>query len=261
MEESVIWRNGDAQREYEMLETLKLASTVKDFQSTIEELQRSRLSLSQERDLKVHTAFALGIAFGFGVLLVGFTSLTALGLYLLSVSIVHILEYSYAWNFHPKDASQDSYLLTNMYIIALGASFVEYFLELYFLPSLKSIRIVTAIGIIVMLGGQIIRTIAMWTAGSNFHHLVRERREKKHTLVRSGIYSVFRHPSYFGWYYWAVGTQVVLVNPICIAGFAYALWKFFDERIEHEEEMLIKFFGDDYRRYKKEVPTRIPFIN
>lgn len=35
-------------------------------------------------------------------------------------------------------------------------------------------------------------------------------------------------------------------------------------RIAHdlsdEEHTLVKFFGDDYRRYRAKVPTRIPFI-
>lgn len=29
---------------------------------------------------------------------------------------------------------------------------------------------------------------AMWTAGSNFHHLVREERDQKHTLTQNGVY-------------------------------------------------------------------------
>jgi hypothetical protein len=29
----------------------------------------------------------------------------------------------------------------------------------------------------------------MWTAGSNFHHLVREERDQKHSLTTNGVYS------------------------------------------------------------------------
>lgn len=29
-----------------------------------------------------------------------------------------------------------------------------------------------------------------------------------HVLVTHGVYSIFRHPSYVGWFYWSIGTQV-----------------------------------------------------
>ena len=31
---------------------------------------------------------------------------------------------------------------------------------------------------------------------------------KEHVLVTNGIYKIFRHPGYFGFYLWALGTQV-----------------------------------------------------
>jgi protein-S-isoprenylcysteine O-methyltransferase Ste14 len=29
-----------------------------------------------------------------------------------------------------------------------------------------------------------------------------------HQLITSGVFSLMRHPSYVGWFYWSVGTQV-----------------------------------------------------
>ena len=29
-----------------------------------------------------------------------------------------------------------------------------------------------------------------------------------HLLITTGIYAHMRHPSYVGWFYWSVGTQV-----------------------------------------------------
>ena len=40
-------------------------------------------------------------------------------------------------------------------------------------------------------------------------------------------HSWFRHPSYAGFYYWALGTQLVLQNPISFVGFSFVLWRFF----------------------------------
>lgn len=40
-----------------------------------------------------------------------------------------------------------------------------------------------------------------------------------------------RHPSYFGWFWWCVGTQCLLCNPLCILAYAVAAWDFFRKRI------------------------------
>jgi len=34
-------------------------------------------------------------------------------------------------------------------------------------------------------------------------------------------YRYVRHPGYLGWLIWAVGTQVLLTNPVCTLLFAY----------------------------------------
>ena len=51
------------------------------------------------------------------------------------------------------------------------------------------------------------------------------------------------------------------VNPLCIIAFTYILFKFFKNRIEVEEKYLIKFFGMEYIKYKREVGILMPFIN
>src|SRR3954467_5047666 len=70
--------------------------------------------------------------------------------------------------------------------------------------------------------------------------------------------SLFRHPSYAGFFYWAVGTQILLTNPIVACAFAYVLYTFFKERIEFEEAMLVSFFGERYVRYRMKVGVWIP---
>lgn len=55
--------------------------------------------------------------------------------------------------------------------------------------------------------------------------------------------------------------QVMLCNPVCIAGYTMASWRFFRERIEEEELSLIHFFAEDYLEYKKKVGTGLPFIS
>jgi protein-S-isoprenylcysteine O-methyltransferase len=46
--------------------------------------------------------------------------------------------------------------------------------------------------------------------------------------------SWFRHPSYAGFYYWALGTQFVLQNVVTTVLFSYLLWRFFYNRTRGE---------------------------
>lgn len=48
----------------------------------------------------------------------------------------------------------------------------------------------------------------MITAGTSFTHLISYDKRRDHRLVTRGVYSLFRHPSYVGWFWWSVGTQV-----------------------------------------------------
>lgn len=122
----------------------------------------------------------------------------------------------------------------------------------------------------------------MLTAKKSFHHIVsaadvREasmshsqlsypfkvqfEQQADHKLVTSGIYKLFRHPSYVGWFYWSLGTQVILANPVCFIFYIIASWLFFKERIYMEEIALLNFFGDEYLKYQTTTPTGLPFIN
>ena len=91
--------------------------------------------------------------------------------------------------------------------------------------------------------GQLARSLAMWHAKSNFTHKIAYYKRQDHVLITTGIFAYIRHPSYFGFFWWAVGTQLLLCNPICILGFLFVLHRFFKDRIEEEELLLIRFFG------------------
>ncbi len=98
----------------------------------------------------------------------------------------------------------------------------------------------------------------MIQAGESFNHIVQHRHNEEHVLVKTGMYSVLRHPSYFGFFWWALGTQLVLGNVLCFFAYFVVLWRFFSVRIRHEEASLVKHFGDQYVHYRKAVGTKIP---
>ena len=116
------------------------------------------------------------------------------------------------------------------------------------------------LGLVFVVAGQFIRSLAMWQCGENFNHLIMEKHIENHRLVKNGVYYYLRHPSYFGWFYWSIGTQIILHNPICSLAYFYASWKFFKERIMYEEKTLDQFYKEEYQIYRRRTIIGIPFI-
>ncbi|KAL4622524.1 protein-S-isoprenylcysteine O-methyltransferase-like [Arapaima gigas] len=208
-------------------------------------------------------AFFLGFTFGCG-LLISFsqTAWTHFGWYMCSLSFFHYSEYLVTAIINPHSLTLDSFLLNHSveYTVAAVSSWVEFTLEMFFLPEMKQCSCLSLAGLFMVLCGECLRKSAMLTAGSNFNHIVQNEKAQSHVLVTAGVYSCFRHPSYVGWFYWSIGTQVLLCNPVCLLGYTVASWRFFRERVEEEEISLILFFGEDYLDYKRRVPTGLPFI-
>ena len=109
--------------------------------------------------------------------------------------------------YSPDKLSLDSFLLNHSveYQIAAIASWTEFALELWLLPQMKSIFIFSFFGLLMMIGGEALRKLAMITAESNFTHIIQTRKDKNHVLVTYGIYSICRHPGYAGWFWWSIG--------------------------------------------------------
>lgn len=94
-----------------------------------------------------------------------------------------------------------------------SSAFYSSFLSLFFsAPGMKQLWWITYVGIVTCLVGELLRKLAMLTAGTNFNHIIQNHREKGHVLVTHGVYALCRHPSYVGWFMWSIGTQVCLLS-------------------------------------------------
>jgi protein-S-isoprenylcysteine O-methyltransferase len=163
----------------------------------------------------------------------------------------------------PRDLRYESYIInhSSAYTIAATASWVEFWIEYLFFPSLKGWHTAFLVGTAVMVVGQFFRSAAMWTARSNFAHRIEEQSRQGHVLVTHGVYRLLRHPSYFGWFWWSVASQVVLGNPICLVAYTVASWNFFCARIPYEEDTLVRLFPEEYPVYRNRTIIGIPLIS
>ena len=182
--------------------------------------------------------------------------------YVVALSGFHAAEFLTTARYKWTDVSYDSWLLNHSaaYGYAAAAAMVEFWLEAYFSPGLKASTPLLALGLAVVLLGHGARVAAMVTCGEHFAHRIMIAKDPRHRLVTHGIYAHLRHPSYTGWFWWSVGTQVVLANPLCFVAYAVASWRFFADRVPFEEATLRAFYPAEYPAYVRRTRVLIPFL-
>lgn len=162
------------------------------------------------------------------------------------LSIFHFLEFYITATYNAPKADSTSFLLSSngsAYNIAHSIAATEcvvshlFFSEAYSTrPALlfggEAVRL--SLGIILIVVGQAVRSWAMIDAGTNFSHQVQQTHQEGHTLVTTGVFRWLRHPSYFGFFWWAIGTQLVMGNVLGLVGYCAVLVRFFAARIERE---------------------------
>lgn len=239
------------------------------------------LDLWEQKFKPGHVRSLAGIALRAGLLGGTLFSSTILAIYLLytgnplwrapffiaNLSLFHFLEFYTTAFANTANADVSSFLLSSngvAYNIAHTGALTECLLSHWLLPASIFPRVIHNIllfaGLTFILVGQVIRTTAILQAGPSFTHIVAQRKKSTHVLITQGVYSVLRHPSYFGFFWWGIGTQLMLGNSICFLAYSVVLWRFFDRRIYGEELFLVNFFGKEYTDYRARTPTGIPLI-
>ena len=180
-----------------------------------------------------------------------------IGVFIKHVCLFHLGEWTFVRTFHRESLSFDSFLINNSkaYVGCLLLSVAEYKMSAIF-----STDCTTYIGLTIASVGLLIRWFALYTGGRNFTHMIAHEKRQEHQLVTTGIYSFSRHPGYSGWFWWTVGLQVLLGNPVCTVVFTWLSWRFFKERIHYEERLLVEFFGLQYLSYREKTGVLIPFL-
>lgn len=232
------------------------------------------------------TALCLGAVGAFSVGLVlhslaytGSTAELAAGLYLLVVQVLfHVAEFIVAAKLRPLDAHVDAFMVfhSREFVVANALAWAEFAVEVAVVPeswkvspqspwgflfrmSVPSVLVFAAL----TCGFYLVRVVAMVQCGANFSLLIEDERRSGHRLVTHGLYSVLRHPAYFGWFWRTVFSQLILANPVCFVAHTAVTWVFFRRRIPYEESTMLdrEYFGDTYEAYRRRTIIGIPFIS
>ena len=144
-------------------------------------------------------------------------------------------------------------------LIAYGAwdtnSSFHQFLDILPLPSNDFTFL---LGLALFIGGFTLRVWAIRILGRLFTFEIGIRPE--HKIIEEGPYRYIRHPSYTGYALLLVGMGLALSSMFGLLGMLGGTLVFFWLRMDQEETMLLKHFGDEYLSYIKRTKRLIPFI-
>lgn len=114
------------------------------------------------------------------------------------------------------------------------------------------------LGVLCVIGALVMFRLTHKALGHNWSVSLDLRED--HRLIAEGVYRHVRHPMYSAFWLWALGQALLLPNwiagPAGLVGFGIL----FFGRIEREEQMMLKQFGDDYRGYMEKTYRIIPMI-
>ncbi len=118
-------------------------------------------------------------------------------------------------------------------------------------------QIIAYTGILIALSGLVIRWVAIKQLKNNF--TVDVAIVQNHQLITGGLYQKTRHPAYLGLWLFAIGLAIAMNSfwSFLIIATAFSIAVYY--RIQVEEQLLEKTFGDNYRTYKNKTPAFFPF--
>jgi protein-S-isoprenylcysteine O-methyltransferase Ste14 len=113
------------------------------------------------------------------------------------------------------------------------------------------------LGTAMVVAGLAFAVAARRHLGGNWSGIVTLKQD--HTLTRSGPYRVVRHPIYTGMLLAVLGTAVAEGEWRGLVAFAAVLVAFL-RKVRIEEQFMLEAFGEEYARYRRQVPALLPWV-
>jgi protein-S-isoprenylcysteine O-methyltransferase Ste14 len=140
------------------------------------------------------------------------------------------------------------------YFLIFDTDFSVGFLRARVLPATPSAHI---LGVAVTFAGLLFAIWARFRLGRNWSGEITIKQD--HELIRTGPYSVVRHPIYSGLLLGLLGTAIAFGEVRDFIGvlLASVAWRL---KSLVEEQYMTEQFGAEYTNYKREVKALVPFI-
>lgn len=113
-------------------------------------------------------------------------------------------------------------------------------------------------GVLVLVGGSLLRRHCFKVLGASFTGDVRARADQQ--VVTRGAYALLRHPSYTGGILMLTGIGIALGSwgsAVLLAVVSFAVYSY---RISVEERALLAAIGEPYRQFMSTRKRLIPFV-
>jgi protein-S-isoprenylcysteine O-methyltransferase Ste14 len=114
------------------------------------------------------------------------------------------------------------------------------------------------VGICLMVLGLVVRLWSMQTLGRFYTRRLTVTEDQQ--IVQAGPYRFIRHPGYLGTLLIWIGLPTSQANWISIGLMVLFLGFFYGRRIITKESMLVKEFGEEYRKYMKRTWRLVPLL-
>lgn len=194
---------------------------------------------------KLLPGFDFAVIMGFFVVFFGWTLLSEM--YIFKEPDDHVI----------ADNDRNSYLLmTLFYFLGLLYAAVDFGMHYTRMAALEPNII--GVGFIVFILSCVIRWIAFKQIGKFFNHRVSVY--QAHRLVKTGIYSLVRHPIYLGNILGFLAIPLIFSSGGGLAIMLLTTVPATIYRINLEEEFLLRHFGEEYKEYMKNTKRLIPGI-
>ncbi|MGV6846667.1 MAG: methyltransferase family protein [Lutibacter sp.] len=156
-----------------------------------------------------------------------------------------------------NQSGNDKGTLVLIWILIFMAIFLGIYSSNYSFQIMNS-GIISKLGLIIIVIGMIFRFLVIQSLGEFF--TVNVTIKSSHQLKTTGYYRLVRHPSYAFSMLSFLGFGLALNNWLSLLIVFILIFLAFSIRIKVEEQVLIRYFGDEYKAYQFKTKKMIPYI-
>ncbi|MBU6453233.1 MAG: isoprenylcysteine carboxylmethyltransferase family protein [Cyanobacteria bacterium REEB67] len=114
--------------------------------------------------------------------------------------------------------------------------------------------VISWVGIAILLSGLIFMIGGWYSLGESFSTDAELLEGQK--LREGGLLQFVMHPAYSGIIQCSIGGSLASLSPLCLCLTLFVIAPLWLRRAKYEEELLIKTFGDEYKKYAQKLKWR-----